>query len=170
VRLARLYLKNYANIFNALNRTEINIDFSRCKNKVLAIKSENGSGKSSIINELQPFFSDPNVWMPDVDVIKIIDYFLNDGTNLSITYHGYKAVNTKPKQSRCFIKRIYPDGRIVELNPNGNMTSGRDIIFSLLDVSNDYMELSQISAVSRGIGAMKPGERKRFLSSIISAI
>ena len=170
MRLARLYLKNYANIFNALNRTEINIDFSRCKNKVLAIKSENGSGKSSIINELQPFFSDPNVWMPDVDVIKIIDYFLNDGTNLSITYHGYKAVNTKPKQSRCFIKRIYPDGRIVELNPNGNMTSGRDIIFSLLDVSNDYMELSQISAVSRGIGAMKPGERKRFLSSIISAI
>ena len=170
MRLRKLYLKNYANIFNALGRYEIEIDFTKCKNKILVIRSENGSGKSSIINELHPFFSNSNVWIPDVIAIKNIEFDLDDGTILSILYNGYYAKLTKPKQSRCYIKRIYSDGNVIELNPNGNISSGKDIISSLLDINDDYILLSSLSANSKGIGAMRPGERKKFLSLIISSL
>lgn len=170
MRLQRLYLKGYANILNAMNRMEINIDFSRCKNKIVVIRSENGSGKSSIINELHPFFSSPQVWLEDTEIIKVIEFALNDNTILSIEYHGWKAKTTKPKTSKCYVRRIYPDGNVVELNLNGNMSSGKDIICELLDINDDYMSLSSISANSKGIGAMKPGERKRFMALIVSAI
>lgn len=170
MRLRKLYLKNYANIYNALGRYEINIDFTKCKNSILVIRSENGSGKSSIINELHPFFSNTNTWLPDVPIVKEIEFALDDGTILNILYNGYSAKETKSKQSRCYIKRIYPDGNIIELNPNGNITSGKDIISSLLDINDDYILLSSLSANSKGIGAMRPGERKKFLSLIISSL
>ena len=170
MRLRKLYLKNYANIYNALGRYEINIDFTKCKNPILVIRSENGSGKSSIINELHPFFSNSNIWLPDVPIVKEIEFHLDDGTLLNIFYNGYYAKETKPKQSRCYIKRIYPDGNVIELNPNGNISSGKDIISSLLDINDDYILLSSLSANSKGIGAMRPGERKKFLSLIISSL
>lgn len=170
MRLKRLYLRGYANIKNAMDRDEINIDFSKCKSKIVVIRSENGSGKSSIINELHPFFSNTNVFCYDTEVTKVIEFFLNDGTVLSITYHGWRAKTTRTKTSKCYVKRIYPDGNVVELNPNGNMSSGKDIICSLLDINDDYMALSGISANSKGIGAMKPAERKRFMALIVSAI
>lgn len=170
MRLRRLYLKGYANILNAMDRMELNIDFSRCRHKIVVIRSENGSGKSSIINELHPFFSSPQVWLEDMEIVKIVEFDLNDGTSLSINYNGWKAKTTRPKPSRCYIRRNYPDGRSIELNPNGNMSSGKDIICELLDINDDYMALSSISANSRGIGAMKPGERKRFMALIVSAI
>ena len=170
MRLRRLYLRGYANIMNAMDRMELNIDFSHCRHKIVVIRSENGSGKSSIINELHPFFSSPQVWLEDMEVVKVIEFDLNDGTILSINYHGWKAKTTRPKPSRCYIRRNYPDGKSIELNPSGNMSSGKDIICDLLDINDDYMALSSISANSRGIGAMKPGERKRFMALIVSAI
>ncbi len=170
MRLRRLYLRGYANIMNAMDRMELNIDFFRCRHKIVVIRSENGSGKSSIINELHPFFSSPQVWLEDMEIVKMIEFDLNDGTVLSINYHGWKAKTTRPKPSRCYIRRNYPDGRSIELNPSGNMSSGKDIICELLDINDDYMALSSISANSRGIGAMKSGERKRFMALIVSAI
>ena len=79
MRLRRLYLRGYANIMNAMDRMELNIDFSHCRHKIVVIRSENGSGKSSIINELHPFFSSPQVWLEDMEVVKVIEFDLNDG-------------------------------------------------------------------------------------------
>lgn len=170
MRLKRLYLKGYANIYNAMTRREINIDFSNCHNRVVVIRSENGSGKSSIINELHPFFSSSNVWMSDTDIQKTIEFYLDDNTELYITYHGWKAVNTRSRPSKCYIQRVLPDRSVVELNPSGNINSGKDIISDLLDISDDYMNLASISANSTGIGAMKPAERKRFIALIVNSI
>ena len=169
MRVLRLYLKNYANIYNALGRTEINVDFSKCRNRICTFRSENGSGKSSILNEINPFFSNSNVFMYDTEIKKVIDFGLDDGTIVSITYTGWRSKDIKGKPTRCYIKRIYPDKK-VELNPNGNITSGRDIIFNLFDLNDDYLALSSISANKKGIGSMTPSERKRFVSVIISSI
>lgn len=149
--------------------TEICIDFSKCTHRVVVIRSENGSGKSSIINELHPFFSPSIVWMDDTDIQKTIEFYLEDGTELYITYYGYKAVKTRPKASKCYIQRLTLDG-LIELNPNGNMSSGKEIIEDLLDINDDYMNLASISANSTGIGAMKPAERKRFIALIVNSV
>ena len=169
MRLKSLYLKGYANIYNAMERKELFIDFTKCKHNVVVIRSENGSGKTSIINELHPYFSSPTVWMDDTDIQKVIEFFLNDNSILTITYFGWKAVNSKPKSSKCYIRRTYIDA-VVELNPSGNMNSGKEIISDLLDINDDYITLASISANSIGIGAMRPAERKKFISLIVNSV
>ena len=109
-------------------------------------------------------------FIPDKDVKKFISYFLNDGTILDITYTAYKGVNTRNKPSRCSIIRKYPNGESYELNENGNITSGKEIIFKLLDLNDDYVTLSSISATNKGLGDLTPRERKRYVGNIMSAI
>lgn len=169
MRIKRLYLKGYANIYNALGRLDIEIDFSKCKHDIVVIRSENGSGKSSIINELHPFFSPSIIWLPDVEVQKTIEFYLEDGSDLSITYYGWRAVNTKSKPSRCYIQRMV-NGVSTEYNPTGNINSAKDYICTLFCINDDYLDLAAISANSSGIGAMRPSERKKFVSLIIDSI
>lgn len=170
MRLLYLHLENYINIYHGLGRTSIDIDFSKCKHKVLIELGQNGSGKSSIFKAISPFMDDSSVFIPDVDVKKIISYALNDGTNLTITYTAYKGIKTRSKPSRCSIIRSYPNGNSFELNENGNITSGKEIIFDLLDLNDDYIVLSAISATNKGLGDLTPSERKKYVSSILSAI
>lgn len=170
MRLRHLHLENYVNIYNGLGLSSIDIDFTKCSHKLLVIKGDNGSGKSSIIKTIHPFMDDSTVFIPDKDVKKFISYFLNDGTILDITYTAYKGVNTKSKPSRCSIIRKYPNGESYELNENGNINSGKEIIFDLLDMSDDYIVLSSISATNKGLGDMIPSERKKYVGNIMSAI
>ena len=170
MRLRHLHLENYVNIYNGLGLSSIDIDFTKCSHKLLVIKGDNGSGKSSIIKTIHPFMDDSTVFIPDKDVKKFISYFLNDGTILDITYTAYKGVNTRNKPSRCSIIRKYPNGESYELNENGNINSGKEIIFDLLDMSDDYIVLSSISATNKGLGDMIPSERKKYVGNIMSAI
>ena len=170
MRLLYLHLENYINIYHGLGRTSLDIDFSRCNHKILIILGQNGSGKSSIFKSISPFMDDSSVFIPDREVKKIITYALNDGTNLTISYSAYKGVNTRSKPTRCSIIRSYPNGESFELNENGNITSGKEIIFDLLDLNDDYVVLSSISATNKGLGDMTPSERKRYVGNILSAI
>src|SRR5574344_1595776 len=78
MRLWRLHLENYVNIYNGMGLRTLDIDFSKCRNKLLIIKGDNGSGKSSLYNCLSPFIDDSSVFMLDKDVKKVISYLLND--------------------------------------------------------------------------------------------
>ena len=170
MRLLFLHLENYINIYNGLGKKVIDIDFSKCNNRLLVLLGENGTGKSSIFNTLNPFIDDSSVFIPDKEVKKSITYALNDGTNLTISYSAYRGVKTRSKPSRCSIIRQYPTGESYELNENGNITSGKEIIFKLLDLNDDYITLSSISATNKGLGDLTPRERKRYVGNIMSAI
>ena len=47
MRLLRLRLENYIGIYNGMGLDHIEIDFSKCLHKVLIIKGDNGTGKST---------------------------------------------------------------------------------------------------------------------------
>lgn len=170
MRVLYLKLVNYVNIYNGLGKNVLEIDFSKCRNKLCIIKGENGSGKSSIFNTIHPFMDDSSVFIPDVEVQKFISYRLDDGSILEISYSAYKGVATRSKPSRCYILRRFPDGNVVQLNENGNITSGKEVIFDLLDLNDDYITLSAVSATHKGIGDLTPSERKHYVSSIMGAI
>ena len=170
MRLLYLKLVNYVNIYNGLGKHELEIDFSKCRNKMCIIKGENGSGKSSIFNSIHPFMDDSIVFIPDVEVNKFISYLLNDGSILEISYSAYKGINTRSKPSRCYITRRFPDGNVVQLNENGNINSGKQVIFDLFDLNDDYITLSTVSSTNKGIGDLTPSERKHYVSSIMGAI
>ena len=170
MRLWRLHLENYVNIYNGMGLRTLDIDFSKCRNKLLIIKGDNGSGKSSLYNCLSPFIDDSSVFMLDKDVKKVISYLLNDNSMLTITYTAHKGSNGRNKPSRCSIIRSYPDGTSFELNKNMNILTGKQIIYDLFNLDDNYITLSNVSATNKGLGTLTPHERKKYVGNILSAI
>ena len=46
---------NYIGIYNGMGLTEISIDFTKCIHNIVLITGRNGSGKSTIMDHLNPF-------------------------------------------------------------------------------------------------------------------
>ena len=55
VRITKLRLENVAGLYVGSGLSEIEIDFSKSKNKITLIQSQNGRGKSVLISTLNPF-------------------------------------------------------------------------------------------------------------------
>ena len=55
MKLLRLKLKNFISVYVTMNRKEIDIDFTRCKNNIILLVGANGSGKTSLLSNMQPF-------------------------------------------------------------------------------------------------------------------
>ena len=73
--LRRLKLVNYGGIYNGMGLYEINIDFTKCKNRIILIKGDNGSGKSTIESALKPLPDDNMSFIMGKDALKEIEYF-----------------------------------------------------------------------------------------------
>lgn len=170
MRLAYLKLINYIGIFNGLGLTEIEIDFSKAVNPILVIKGDNGSGKSTIYKAMNPLKDSSIEFRPGQSVYKEIRYFLDDGSILNISYSSPVDPSGGWKTTKCYIKRIFPNSPAVELNPSGNVNSGKDIIYDLFSMDDNFMFLSQLSANYKGIGGLRPSDRKRYVNNIISSL
>ena len=55
MKLLRLKLKNFISVYVTMNRKEIDIDFTKCKNNIILLVGANGSGKTSLLSNMQPF-------------------------------------------------------------------------------------------------------------------
>lgn len=157
-------LVGYIGIYNGLGINNIEIEFTRCKNKITVISGPNGVGKSTIINALSLMPDGNECFVPSMNASKEIK--LTDGNNIyeivinhPIDKNGNRG-NTKAS--------ILKNG--VELNSNGNISSYKDIIFAEFDIDANYMALSKISGNNRGLADKKPAERKKILSSIIYSL
>ena len=89
---------------------------------------------------------------------------------LTITYTAHKGSNGRNKPSRCSIIRSYPDGTSFELNKNMNILTGKQIIYDLFNLDDNYITLSNVSATNKGLGTLTPHERKKYVGNILSAI
>lgn len=105
--LKRLKLVNYGGIYNGMGLYEIEIDFTRCRNKIVLIKGDNGSGKSTIESALKPLPDDNSSFISGVSACKEIEYI--DETNgivYSISYiHECK---NQSRISKGYFKKILP--------------------------------------------------------------
>lgn len=163
-------LTNYVGIKNGMDLDEIEIDFTKGKNKMVVILGDNGSGKSSLfnaINMLPDSYSDivpgkagskEGIWK-DGDIIykvKIIYSMIGN------------PINNK-RETKAYIKKT-SFGQEQEMNPNGNVTSYKDYIFNEFSLDANFAALSQLSSEKRGIVDKSPAERKRYISSILSTL
>lgn len=160
--LRRLKLVNYGGIFNGLGLYEIEIDFTRCKNRIILIKGDNGSGKSTIEGALKPLPDDNSSFISGKDAVKEIEY-LDEMCNV---VYSIRFIHECKGMSRTTKGYITKNG--VELNPSGNITSCKDVIFEELQLDPNYIALSQLSATKRGIADLKPAERKRYVNAILT--
>lgn len=147
---------------------EIEIDFTRCRNKIVLIKGDNGSGKSTIESALKPLPDDNSSFISGVSACKEIEYI--DETNsivYSITYiHECK---NQSRISKGYFKKIFPNGNVIDLNPSGNISSCKEMINEELELDANYITLTQLSSTKRGIADLRPAERKRYVNSILSS-
>ena len=153
--------EGYIGFYTGLGLTKLEIDFSKCKHNIVLISGMNGCGKSTLMNSLSIFPDDSSSFVEFLDARKVLRLLSGDDiydiniTSLSDGKGGRKG-------TKAFIQK---NG--VELNENGNVTSYKEIIFSEFELDSNYISLSKLSSIDRGLGDKKPAERKKFASSII---
>lgn len=169
MKILSITLKNYIGIFNGLGLNEISINFRLCKHKVIAIKGKNGSGKSTLFKSIHPLPDSNDRLIPGLPAEKLMEIQDNDTMYNIKIYHGVNA-NGKRETTKAYIKKIHPNGEHEELNPNGNVTSYRDILFAEFNLDPNFVTLSQLSSEDRGLADKTPVERKKFVNSIINTL
>lgn len=175
-------LKGYIKVLNGMGLDEIVIDFSKFKNRIILVQGENGCSKSTIIAALTP--------NPDTSDSFRTDVFIDgSGNRQIIEYPAEKEIHYFGKDEsgndayyQILIKSIVDDSRTrrttkafiskngEELNPNGNVTSFKEIRDSVLGIDPTYLDLSAISSENRGIVDMIPSDRRKYMAAYIGSL
>lgn len=172
MKILYLKLKNFATISTAMNKKEIEIDFTKCKTNIILLVGANGSGKTSILSTLHPF-----AYSGSMDV-RNSSNVLADGKN-----NGYKEIHIKNNDyiyKICHYYTLTSKGTITvksfikkndkELNENGNVTSFIEIIKDELSLEQDFLRLLRLGSNVSNLIDMKSIERKNFTSNLLSDI
>ena len=164
-----LQLKGYIRLVNGIGTPDIFIDFRKQRFKTCIIRGENGSGKSTIFNALSVIPDSNDSFIPGKPAMKEI--YLQDGNTIYIITCVHNVKNNGDRDTtKVYFKKQFSDGRIVELNENGNVNSYKDILFEELKLDANFIALSQLSMDDKGLAMKRPAERKRFVNSIISSL
>lgn len=168
MRITYLKLVGYIGIYNGLGLNEIEIDFSKSKFKKVVIRGANGSGKSTLIKALNIMPDNNSSLIPTMECRKEIS-ILNKGIlyNIQIIH----PLNSKGERatSKGYIQKSSPNG-MIELNPNGNISGYKEIVYSELNLDPNFIALSQLGSENKGLASLRPAERKKFVNSIIGDI
>lgn len=161
MRYLYAYFEGYIGFYTGLGLTKLEIDFTKCKHNIVLISGMNGCGKSTLMNSLSVFPDDSSSFVEFLDGRKILRLISgNDIYDINIS--SLSDGKGGRKGTKAFIQK---NG--IELNENGNVTSYKEIIFSEFELDSNYISLSRLSSIDRGLGDKKPAERKKFASSII---
>ena len=157
-------LSGYAGIYNGLGKESIEIDFTKANNKITVISGANGCGKSTLLSALNLIPDGNESFINFLPAEKILT--ITNGSsiyNITIT-HGLDSKGNRQTTKASIIK----DG--VELNPNGNVGSYKEIVYDEFDLDSNYISLSHLSTTDRGLADKRPGERKKFVASINNSL
>ena len=158
-------ITGYIGIEDGLGLRELEIPFYKCKNNICLIVGKNGSGKSTIENALSPLPDSNSNFTSGVTASKEGALQLPDGTQYHFLINAPVDNNGNRKQAKAFIQK---NGE--ELNPNGNITSYKEIIESEFDMDPNFISLTQLSSNDRGLADKRPAERKKYVTPIIDCL
>ena len=161
-------LQGYAGIFNGMNLTNIKIDFTQCKTNKILIKGDNGSGKSTLVNAINPNPDGGDCFIPGAEARKNL-CLTNNGIDYVIRYIHPVNQNGVRGTTKAYIAKTI-NGQLIELNPNGNVTSCKDIIYDEFNLDNNFISLSKLSSDNRGLVDNRPSDRKRIVNSILNIV
>lgn len=166
--LKRLKLINYGGIYNGMGLYKIEIDFTRCMHRIVLIKGDNGSGKSTIESALKPLPDDNSSFISGMDASKEIEY-LDELTGIVYSIKYIHECKNNSRTSKGYFMKIMPDGNVINLNASGNISSCKEMVNEELELDANYITLTQLSSTKRGIADLRPAERKRYVNAILSS-
>ena len=163
MRYLNITLINYIGIYNGMGINEISIDFTKCRSNKILISGINGAGKSTLMKAINLFPDSNSDFIPDKEARKIIDV-IDEGMIYRIQYiHPYKNSRSTTK---AYIAK-YIDGEFIEMNPNGNVTSCKDMLMEEFNIDANFLAISSLSSDDRGLVDKKPFDRKKIVSAIL---
>ena len=170
MKITYLKLKNFVNIKAGMKKTEVEIDFTKSKNKIVLLCGPNGSGKTSLLSEMHPFANSGNM-----DV--------RGDTNLIIDgKDGYKEIHIQDKEDLYIIKHYYMFSKKnksvksfiikngTELNENGNVRSFKEVVNEQLGIDQELLKLMRLGSNVTSLINMKSTNRKNFATKLFSDI
>jgi len=167
MRYKSIELINYAGIYNGMQLTQINIDFTQCVSNKIIIRGSNGSGKSTLINAINPNPDSNDKFIPGAEARKTL--VLSDGFTDYVIRYIHPVTQSGRGTTKGYISKTI-NGQLVELNPNGNISSCKDILYDEFGLDSSYISLSQLSSEDRGLVDKKPVERKKLINSITNSL
>lgn len=170
MEVIEIKLNNYIGIYHGLGLKELKIDFSKRKNKITIIRGANGSGKSSLFRAINPLPDDNKEFIQGEIASKEISYRDGDTIYKIIYTHGIKNGERDTAKGRVYRYCSDRYTEVEDLNPTGNITSCKEMIYELFNLDSNFIALSQLSSEDRGLADKKPAERKRFISSILNTL
>lgn len=170
MRATYLRLKNFAGVFSALKKKEVQLDLSLLTNRIVLFIGANGSGKTTLLSTIHPFAypgamdirNGSEIILKGEQGLKEIHFI--KGTHEIKIKHVYTPTST----GHSVKSFITVDGE--EKNPNGNVTSFVSMVTTFLDIELDYLKLTRLGANVTGLINMKSTERKSFTSQLLSEV
>ena len=169
VKIKRATFENFIGFYNGLGKKKLVLDFSKILDKdIILILGDNGTGKSTLSSILHPLpgtTDKRNRFIREgKEGLKIIEYIRSDDVEYEckIVYSPSKTGHN----SKGYIKRTRGT-QSVELNPNGNISSYKEILFEELGVSDAILKLANQNDVCKGHVDMTSTERKINMSSFL---
>lgn len=171
MKILKLVLENFANIHTSMNTHKLEIDFSNSVNKICLIIGPNGSGKTSIMSLLNPFASLGNLDVRDSNDLILQgksgykEIIIQKNDDIYTIKHFYTSVKDKSHSVKSYILK---NGD--ELNPNGNVTSFKEVVKNELHVELDYLKLIRLGSNVTSMIDLSETERKNFMSKLLDDI
>lgn len=160
MKILRIKLVNFIGIMHGMGTDEVELDFTKGKNKIIMFRGKNGSGKSTIVGSLTPFKQSTDnreqLILDGKDGRKEIDYEHNG--------HIYKIVHTYPAKgnAQSFISK---DG--IELNENGGVKTCEDIILKEFGITKDYFKIGKIGSNTKNFVDFTTADRKKYIGTFL---
>ena len=164
MRLTYAKFIGYAGFYTGLGKSELEINFSKCRNNIVVISGANGCGKSTLLNALSILPDGNECFIPSMVASKQLQIVDQDIVYDVLITHGLDNHGNR-STTKAYIAK---NG--VELNPNGNVSSYKDIIFSEFSLDSNFITLTHVSGDDRGLADKRPAERKKFIASITASL
>lgn len=170
MKIKSLRLKNFLLIKSGMDKEEIFLDFTNLPYLITLLVGQMGSGKTTILGHLQPGPSfgtlDDRNQLPDIiegkNGLKEIIYDVNG--------HEVKCqhIYTWTKDHHAVKSYISKDG--IELNPNGNQSSFRELEEIELGINANYLRLIRIGPNVSNLINLSAADRKAFMAELLSNV
>ena len=160
--------ENITYILSGLGRTSLKLDFKDMPNIINVFIGDSGTGKTAILGMLHPWADFGNLdernSLPLIcegkDGKKILSYIANN------TEYIVKHIWTW-KNDKHFLKSFFSKNG-VELNPNGNQSSFKEMVEIEFGIDQSFLKLLRIGPNVANMISLSSTERKEFVAKMLS--